>query len=650
MCLVLIDNWLEDAASGRANIAPEKIPWGAIKTLIKQTVYGGKIDNGHDQALLDSFVNSLFKPNAYDVKFALVSASAATGEEDSKGQALLIPDETKLEKVLDWVNKLPDQQPPTWLGLPSNAEKVLMALKGKQMLSKLRKVTMASEEEDPVSDESGKSSQQSKSQVQQPAWMRTVRKSVDEWLAVLPATIHAGLKTSLQSKDKDPLYRFFERENAIGVHLLKTVRNDLLGLQDLIEGKAKQTNHSRALVDWILKGMIPPHWKKHKSPAAMSLDSWVHDLNSRLAQLSRVSETPIEKLGELSVWIGGLFGPEAFVTATMQAVAQREKWSLEELKLSVIIGDDADGFDLTGLRIEGGQYAKGAGLALSSDMSTKLEKVTLVWKRKDSSKSTSDVKSGKGSKDTPVHLGVPVYLNSDRKEVLFVAEMSVKNNIVAQSVVQQGVALLAAIERDKISGASYQYIIQMERIHLATNSQHFQWAHLAHSIPFTATTAIESISKSSPTTPTTAKRRLMRDFKKLSTDPPEGVSGAPCPDNVLLWNAVIFGPEETPFEDGTFKLILTFDESYPTKPPHVKFVSKMFHPNVYANGDLCLDILQNRWSPTYDTAAILTSIQSLLHDPNPNSPANTEAARLFTEDRKAYNRRVRETVEESWAE
>ena len=49
---------------------------------------------------------------------------------------------------------------------------------------------------------------------------------------------------------------------------------------------------------------------------------------------------------------------------------------------------------------------------------------------------------------------------------------------------------------------------------------------------------------------TPAKRRLMRDFKRLQTDPPEGVSGAPCPDNVLLWNAVIFGPEDTPFEDG----------------------------------------------------------------------------------------------------
>ncbi|RDB27074.1 Ubiquitin-conjugating enzyme E2 2 [Hypsizygus marmoreus] len=147
---------------------------------------------------------------------------------------------------------------------------------------------------------------------------------------------------------------------------------------------------------------------------------------------------------------------------------------------------------------------------------------------------------------------------------------------------------------------------------------------------------------------TNCKRRLIRDFKRLSTDPPGGISGSPCPDNIMLWNAVIFGPGDTPFEDGTFKLLLTFDESYPNKPPSVKFLSRMFHPNVYANGELCLDILQNRWSPTYDVAAILTSIQSLLHDPNPNSPANAEAAQLYRENMKEYVRRVKATVEESW--
>ena len=92
----------------------------------------------------------------------------------------------------------------------------------------------------------------------------------------------------------------------------------------------------------------------------------------------------------------------------------------------------------------------------------------------------------------------------------------------------------------------------------------------------------------------------------------------------------------------------------------------MFHPNVYADGGICLDILQNRWSPTYDVSAILTSIQSLLDEPNPNSPANSVAAQLyqvniffvrlqsssfvflFQENRREYEKRVASIVEQSW--
>lgn len=145
----------------------------------------------------------------------------------------------------------------------------------------------------------------------------------------------------------------------------------------------------------------------------------------------------------------------------------------------------------------------------------------------------------------------------------------------------------------------------------------------------------------------------------------------------MTWNAVIIGPADTPFEDGTFRLVMHFEEQYPNKPPSVKFISQMFHPNVYATGELCLDILQNRWSPTYDVAAVLTSIQrwvesrslgriatrpgiaqittntwlhSLLNDPNTGSPANVEASNLYKDNRKEYTKRVRETVEKSWEE
>ena len=79
----------------------------------------------------------------------------------------------------------------------------------------------------------------------------------------------------------------------------------------------------------------------------------------------------------------------------------------------------------------------------------------------------------------------------------------------------------------------------------------------------------------------------------------------------------------------------------------VKFTTKMFHPNIYQDGSICLDILKERWSPSYDVTAILTSIQSLLSDPNPSSPANNVAAQLLRDNKREYEKRVRACVEQS---
>ena len=87
-----------------------------------------------------------------------------------------------------------------------------------------------------------------------------------------------------------------------------------------------------------------------------------------------------------------------------------------------------------------------------------------------------------------------------------------------------------------------------------------------------------------------------------------GIQAAPLDNNVMAWQAVIFGPDDTPWEGGTFKLLMEFTEEYPNKPPAVRFLSHIFHPNVYGDGKICLDILQNQWSPIYDIAAILTSL------------------------------------------
>ena len=63
----------------------------------------------------------------------------------------------------------------------------------------------------------------------------------------------------------------------------------------------------------------------------------------------------------------------------------------------------------------------------------------------------------------------------------------------------------------------------------------------------------------------------------------------PVGNNLLKWSATIEGIDSTPWEGGLFQLKLEFTENYPNKPPNVKFISEMFHPNIYKDGRICLD-------------------------------------------------------------
>eukprot|EP01126_Amoeba_proteus_P037797 TRINITY_DN3915_c0_g1_i5.p1 TRINITY_DN3915_c0_g1~~TRINITY_DN3915_c0_g1_i5.p1 ORF type:complete len:123 (-),score=1.08 TRINITY_DN3915_c0_g1_i5:101-469(-) len=95
---------------------------------------------------------------------------------------------------------------------------------------------------------------------------------------------------------------------------------------------------------------------------------------------------------------------------------------------------------------------------------------------------------------------------------------------------------------------------------------------------------------------------------------------------------------------GIFSMSIKFSEDYPSKPPKVRFTGTMFHPNVYGDGSLCLDIIQEKWSPIYNVNTILISIRSLLTDPNVSSPANPNAAVLIKNDPAEYKRKVKQCV------
>lgn len=170
-------------------------------------------------------------------------------------------------------------------------------------------------------------------------------------------------------------------------------------------------------------------------------------------------------------------------------------------------------------------------------------------------------------------------------------------------------------------------------------------------VPSTAASTSASSSSSDPPprkrarTSAAAERRLRKDWEQLTEEPPNGCSAVPiAEDNLFMWRASVFGPDESPFEGGVFELHMTFDAEYPLQPPAVRFVTEVFHPNVYPTGELCLDILQDAWSPVQTIASILTSIRSLLDDPNIASPANVDAAKLYRTDLRAYKRKIRKMV------
>jgi ubiquitin-conjugating enzyme E2 A len=144
-----------------------------------------------------------------------------------------------------------------------------------------------------------------------------------------------------------------------------------------------------------------------------------------------------------------------------------------------------------------------------------------------------------------------------------------------------------------------------------------------------------------------AKKRLLKDLIQIqSLTLQDGVTAAPLNEtNLFEWQAIIIGPEDTPYEGGLYELTLSIPSNYPVKPPKVRFKTEIFHPNIYKNGDICIDILQDQWSEVMSIEKILISIRSLLNEPNVNSPANPEAALLYKEHRNEFNKHIHNDID-----
>ena len=145
-----------------------------------------------------------------------------------------------------------------------------------------------------------------------------------------------------------------------------------------------------------------------------------------------------------------------------------------------------------------------------------------------------------------------------------------------------------------------------------------------------------------------AMKRLQMELKQQINEPNYYYSIDVDEKNFMKWNILLLGPADTVFEGGAFKCQIEFPKEYPNKPPSFKFIDKLYHPNIYPDGKVCISILHEgedvygyehiseRWNPSHSVNSILMSILSMLSAPNFESPANVDASKLWRDDFPKY--------------
>merc|ERR1711971_748054 len=139
-------------------------------------------------------------------------------------------------------------------------------------------------------------------------------------------------------------------------------------------------------------------------------------------------------------------------------------------------------------------------------------------------------------------------------------------------------------------------------------------------------------------------KRLTKELRQLLLNPTHGISASPkAMDDLLIWIATIDGPADTPYEGGKFYLKIKFGEDYPFKAPKITFSTKIYHCNVKSsNGEICIDILKDNYSPALTVEKISLSIHQLLQEPNPDDPLVADIAQILKVDKDAHNETARE--------
>lgn len=222
------------------------------------------------------------------------------------------------------------------------------------------------------------------------------------FLDILPAQLQKLERN--EELIQNPLFRFLEREITASSHLLQTVRTQLQSVKDMCDGTSLPLIDTKKLAEQIVQNVVPKFWKKYTVPTTLGFSDWIKDFKNRIHQLQPLAEQ--KDWQRKGINLGEFLFPEAFLTATRQFVAQKNKLSMDELEMQVSFTDqkqvDDDSFLVKNLWIEGVKWSR-TGFELGDEMVYHLKDLQFKWV-KCKPEETKQLKSNE--------IFVPLYLNS----------------------------------------------------------------------------------------------------------------------------------------------------------------------------------------------------------------------------------------------
>ena len=245
--LSVIDRWISAASRGLSHMDPALLNWKAIRCLLSESLYGGRVDNPFDDQLLHALIDRLFVPASFDSRFPLVAYCHTDG---SRETVLTIPEGTCKADFEKWIDTLPVYNSPVWLGLPATAERRYLSQQGSYIL----RSSLLLQDQIDVEASLGEGANQASAS----GWMKDLAVQAESWLAATMVEIKVMQATP--ELLQNPVFRFLSRDIEEMKKLQHTVVHDLECVVGVCRGKVKSTHGVREVMRELGHDQVPSAW------------------------------------------------------------------------------------------------------------------------------------------------------------------------------------------------------------------------------------------------------------------------------------------------------------------------------------------------------------------------------------------------------